>query len=527
MAVQLTPLKDFKCSYDDCFHSFDTEREMKAHLKDKKRHPYYCGKDPGYERIQRGFVKCDFHGKTWEELLAHKVETMLPWIVGERMFEKPKKLNHIVCEFCGVDFDSLSGRDIHRKKMHQADQHIVCKGYLIVRDEKGNDHREGCGSIFGRASQLISHIEGGFCAYFKPLALRQEREHKRMIKLILDDPESFKKNMRGLPIATGQPFPREIDDMSGGVSIELLSQSDHSQFSGQPPLSPQLSSTTSQSEVEWPELLSTDVSRLSHSFKSISISSTDDSDSSFGYAESINEDTIGFSSSAAITDSDDEDSTGPATPVKPWSIPNVPQKLFGRYKAKAIANWDAINASHQRNKEEDDKNNIFTSHFWDPSHTDFQPEFFYCPDVTNDHAPPYQCPFESCKRRFETPQEVGDHMRESHAAQRNLCPVCLKEFPKLSSLVAHFEASSSGAKCDVARREGYSDILLEMTGGLIKAHKTLDEPIHGYKLEPGSDTARPAQRSSVEGNQWATEGSGVKEYDYRAESPTRVDIWRH
>ncbi|KAG9823780.1 hypothetical protein KCU77_g15524, partial [Aureobasidium melanogenum] len=227
MAVQLTPLKTFKCSYDDCFHSFDTEREMRAHIKDKKLHPYYCGKDPGYERIQRGFMKCDFHGKTWEELLAHKVETMLPWIVGERRFEKPKKLNHIVCEFCGVDFDSLSGREIHRKKMHQADQHIVCKGYLIVRDEKGNDHREGCGSIFGRASQLISHIEGGFCAYFKPLALRQEREHKRMIKLILDDPESFKRNMRGLPNATGQPLHREIDDMSGGVSIELLGQSDH------------------------------------------------------------------------------------------------------------------------------------------------------------------------------------------------------------------------------------------------------------------------------------------------------------
>lgn len=117
MAVQLTPLKALKCSYDDCFHSFDTEREVKAHLKDKKLHPYYCGKDPGYERVRRGFVKCDFHGKTWEELLAHKVETMLPWIVGERRFENPKKLNHIVCEFCGVDFDSLSGREIHRKKV--------------------------------------------------------------------------------------------------------------------------------------------------------------------------------------------------------------------------------------------------------------------------------------------------------------------------------------------------------------------------------------------------------------------------
>lgn len=411
--------------------------------------------------------------------------------------------------------------------MHQADQHIVCKGYLIVRDENGNDHREGCGSIFCRASQLISHIEGGFCAYFKPQALRQEREHKRMLKLILADPEGFKRNMMGLPNAAEQATAREVDDMSGGVRIELLSQSDYSQFSGQPPLSPQLSSTASQSEVEWPEVLGTDVSQLSNSMKSISISSTDDSDLSFSYAESISEDAMSVSSNAATTDSEDEVNTASPAPARPWSTPNVPQKLFGRSKAKAIANWDAINASHQRNKEEDDSNSIFTSHFWDPTHTDFKPDFFYCPDITNYAAPPYQCPFESCKRRFKTPQEVGDHMRESHAAQRNLCSVCLKDFPKLSSLVAHFEASSSGAKCDVARREGYSDILFEMTGGLIEAHKTLDEPIHGYKFEHGSGIARPAQRSNGEDNHWATSGSGVKDYDYRARSPTRVDIWRH
>lgn len=410
--------------------------------------------------------------------------------------------------------------------MHQADQHIICKGYLIVRDENGNDHREGCGSIFGRASQLISHIEGGFCAYFKPQALRQEREHKRMLKLILADTESFKRNMMGLPYAAAQLTAREVDDMSGGVSIELLSQSDYNQFSGQPPLNPQMSSTASQSEVEWPEMLGTDVSQLSNSMKNISISSTNDSDLSFGYAESNSEDAMSVSSNAATTDSEDEAHTASSAPARPWCTPNVPQKLFGRSKAKAIANWDAINASHQRNKEEDDSNNIFTSHFWDPTHTDFKPDFFYCPDITNYAAPPYQCPFESCKRRFITPQEVGDHMRESHAAQRNLCPVCLKDFPKLSSLVAHFEASSSGAKCDVARREGYSDILFEMTGGLIEAHKTSDEPIHGYKLERGNGMVRPAQRSDGEDNHWITPGSGVKAYDYRAKSPTRVDIWR-
>ncbi|KAI4728700.1 hypothetical protein E4T49_03429 [Aureobasidium sp. EXF-10728] len=526
MAVPLTPLKAFKCSYDDCFHSFDTEREMKAHLKDKKIHPYYCGKDPGYERIQRGFVKCDFHGKTLDELIAHKVETMLPWIVGERMSEKPKKLNHIVCEFCGEDFESLAGREDHRKKMHQADQHVVCKGYLIVRDQDGNDHREGCGSIFDRASQLISHIEGGFCAYIKPMALRQDREHKRMVKLILDDPEGFKRNMRGISDATIQPTPREVDDMSGGVGIDLLSQLASSEISGQPPMSPQLSAIAGHLEVEWPEPLSSDISQLSQSMTNVTLSSIIKSEPPFEYTASDNEDVVSQSSNGVTVCSDEEDKTTPTTPVKAWSTPNVPQKLFGHSKAKAIANWDAINAAHQRHKEEDEDNNIFVSHFWDPTHIDFKPEFFYCPDVTNDEAPPYRCPFESCKRRFFTPQKIGDHMRESHAAQRNLCPVCLKDFQKLSSLVAHFEASSQGAKCDIARRSGYSAVLFEMTGGLIQAYKTMEEPISGYKLQPGRGPSRRAQRSDVEDNQWRTTGNGVKDYDYRANSPTRIPIWK-
>lgn len=419
--------------------------------------------------------------------------------------------------------------------MHQADQHVVCKGYLIVRDEDGNDRREGCGNIFGRASQLISHIEGGFCAYIKPMALRQDREHKRMVKLILDDPEGFKRNMMGLPDDIIQPRPAETDSTSGGVTVDLLSESDYNQTNGQPPLSPQLSSTASQSEVEWPELLSSGVSQLSQSFTNLSIDSVDPVDSannseqSSEYSnESDSDDTISLYSNAAITYSDDgEDDTNPAAPSRAWSAPNVPQKLFGRPKIKAIANWAAINAAHQRSKEEDDNNNVFVSHFWDPSHTDFKPDFFYCPDNTNEAAPPYRCPFESCKQRFFTPQRVGDHMRESHAAQRNLCPVCLKDFHKLSTLVAHFEASSSGAKCDVARREGYSTVLFEMTGGLVKAHKTLEEPIYGYKLEPGVGPARPAQKANTEDVQWGSGKIGVKDYDYRAISPTRVPIWKN
>lgn len=115
MDVPSQPPKVFECSYDDCPQVFGTESELKFHLKKSGDHPFYCGKTPSPAKLNDGFVKCDFHGKTWEDLVTHKVENMLPWLVGEYADKKPKKLNHIVCEFCGVDFESMSGREAHRK----------------------------------------------------------------------------------------------------------------------------------------------------------------------------------------------------------------------------------------------------------------------------------------------------------------------------------------------------------------------------------------------------------------------------
>ncbi|TIA24357.1 hypothetical protein D6C81_02430 [Aureobasidium pullulans] len=527
MAAQLTPRKGIECSYDDCFHSFDTDAEMVAHLKNPENHPFYCGKNPGFERIQRGFKKCDFHGKTWDELVAHKVESMLPWLVGDRRNEKPKKLNHIVCEFCGVDFESLSGRDMHRKKMHQAEHHIACKGSLLVRDFEGNTVHEECGSLFGRASQLISHIEGGFCVYIKPMTLRQEREHKHMVKLILDDPEGFKENMITMPYTPLEPPATDSDEMSGGVAVDLLSQSDITQYNGQSPLNPETASSVQDSSgVEWPSLPGPDYGQLKQSMKRFSISPVGSAAPPFGHEESDNDDTISLSSNAATVNSDDED--GPVTPTKPWSTKEEVHKLFehNKPKVKAITNWTGVNAAHQRSKEEDQDSNIFDTHFWDPHHTDFKPEFFYRPvEDEEQHVHPYQCPFESCKRRFDTPQKIGDHMRESHAAQRNLCPVCCKDFFRLSLLVAHFEASSAGAKCDVARRPGYSVMLFEITGGLIKAEKALEEPIWDHKLASG-EPIRPAQEAEIQDKQWVGSGVGVKDYNYRIYPPA-APVWKY
>jgi hypothetical protein len=392
----------------------------------------------------------------------------------------------------------------------------------MVQDGQGNSVREECGSVFGLASQLIFHIEGGFCAYIKPMSLKHDREHKHMVKLILDDPESFKNNMRSTPYPPIPLRTRDLTSLRGGIGVDLVSHNASSQ------ISPTSTSTVhspsaaasekTPSEAEWPGLPAHGESLLSNSLKSLSIGRANAS----GKAPStihnqINDnDVTSLSSDSTTIGCDDDGSvTPPATPANPWSTNPVSQQLFGSSKAETVSNWDGLSAAHARSKKEDDEYNIFTSHFWDPYHPDFKPHLFYYPSTNKKHAvQPYQCPFETCKNRFATALEVGVHMRDSHAAQRNICPVCMKNFDKLSGLIAHFEASSTGAKCDVARRAGYSEVLFEITGGLIKANEATLEPIYGYKLEDDNFRPDPAQKTKTEGN-------GVKDFDYIASLPAR------
>lgn len=102
MVAPLTPLKAVKCSYESCAHSFNSESEMKKHKHHD--HKYYC-------------KKCNRDNDSWEQSLNHKVETMVPWLVGELRNEVPKLFKHIVCEFCGEDFGSLGGRKLHQQRV--------------------------------------------------------------------------------------------------------------------------------------------------------------------------------------------------------------------------------------------------------------------------------------------------------------------------------------------------------------------------------------------------------------------------
>lgn len=107
MVAPLEPLKEWKCSYADCVNSFGSEEQMIAHKKTD--HDYYC-------KI------CKHDGVDWEDDLRHKINDMVEVIYeGKRRVTEEGKIKrrfkHVVCEFCGEDFKSLGGRELHKKRV--------------------------------------------------------------------------------------------------------------------------------------------------------------------------------------------------------------------------------------------------------------------------------------------------------------------------------------------------------------------------------------------------------------------------
>lgn len=154
-------------------------------------------------------AKCDLDFEDEERHLIHKLQL---------------ENKHIVCPICGIDFRSEGGRDAHIRQVgtirhsiryslrskstnpelgplqnHRAEQHLVC---------------HGCKAIFKSAAGLMKHIEDNECSVISQTRLLQEQSKKFMIKEAL-------KGGEGPPMPV-IPHPADLDDIDGGVKLNLL-----------------------------------------------------------------------------------------------------------------------------------------------------------------------------------------------------------------------------------------------------------------------------------------------------------------
>lgn len=85
MPATLEPLRHVKCTFENCYESFDNKEAMKSHKKHSDEHDY-CH-------------KCDKDFDSYEAHAYHKII-------------KPDKHNK-ACRVCGDEFKSLSGLRRH------------------------------------------------------------------------------------------------------------------------------------------------------------------------------------------------------------------------------------------------------------------------------------------------------------------------------------------------------------------------------------------------------------------------------
>lgn len=354
--------------------------------------------------------------------------------------------------------------------MHQADQHIACKGFVVVSDGQGNSAADECGAMFGRASQLINHVENGYCAYMHANAFQYAREDRKFVNLVMDVREEEEAH-RNPPV---DEFARQYQETSDAVSTGKVSGDCIDDWID--------AGTGLASDCDQDEDAQPDMDEMQQKFEDWPLLS-----------ESRNHPTV---KGIKVK------STAPPT-TESW----LRKITSSEYKVKG---WDK-DATRRR---QEDAHHTFPGQIWNPNHANFDPESFYDPiDVD---GPAYMCPISTCLTRYHRPEDVGFHINEKHLDLKRVCPSCNKSFKKLSGLVSHFEDSSAGSRCQVARSPGYETLLEEVTGGLLTVSKATSQPIYGHKLANDGDASR---QPTVGTPQWESPGSGVKDYVYQAMQP--------
>ncbi|KAL1297702.1 hypothetical protein AAFC00_006250 [Neodothiora populina] len=448
------------CTYKGCARLFDTKQDMIDHKRAQVDHPYYC-------KI------CRMDCIDWEDSLNHKVHEMLISLELRRDYKDPQNkrvFKHIVCEFCGLDFKSLGGRDLHKKREHQADQQIECQGSGPAWDDGLKKMTfQRCKGNFARASQYIHHIEGGYCKFLKHSQIETERQQKHIVKEILKDPERFAANLQGHKTLAGESRRQGLlyqssnldddeDSEPGGGGVLLIDTDDTISQTGIRCLEPEMDTA----EID-----------MVNSMEKLSTNSP--------------------SGPSPVTTDKNLVRGGV------WAASNTTSTLFPDAKPNTSVerDWQAIQASRDRTRIEDDNSNLMYSRFWDPSHHDYKTDLFRTGTLGQ-----YECPFPDCIAEFLIASDMTSHLRTFHLQVAKRCTACSRSFKSLTGLLQHFESSASGRRCRIANSDMYEKVLHEATGGFLSVTKLASEAICGSGKDDGKAST-----------------AGVRDHEYKSQLP--------
>ena len=379
--------------------------------------------------------------------------------------------------------------------------------------------------VFGRASQYIRHITEGRCMFIKSSELEGERQQKQIIKEVLKNPDIFALGLRGKKMyqSSNPKDCRHSDDegddyntFNGGSGIKLgpMDEDDSSQardFSTLCPEKKYVDLAVPKAPGDGDAQLSP-VYGLRSGLDSLSLGGPSSLKHKGQSGLSTPLETIfGDHHTNASSNSTMVDNTTRGTASADSDQNDCAPSSSSSSKTLAKeADWGAIQASLERSRLEDRHTNILYSRFWDPYSKDWAPDMFM-----NHLTGRLTCPFQDCGAGYTSKHDIATHLRSRHIEQQKQCKTCYRIFQNLPDLIQHFESSSRGGKCTVARAGNYQKALDEATGGFLTATKVQEEKIWGLQL---SQSAVRGQDAAVT---WERP-DGIRSYDYHAQVPARV-----
>ncbi|KAH5047925.1 hypothetical protein HBI23_230290 [Parastagonospora nodorum] len=425
MPAELVPLRRIKCTYPDCFESFDTEKQMKNHKKNSDEHEY-C-------------TKCDEDFEDFEAFAFHKILAPL----------KHDK----ACRICGDEFKSISGHRRHVEMNHKINQRLTCIG---------------CHETFPCAFLLIEHLEFGHCNVISQAQFQGHVIHKHLITEYLKGGEAlvrFEQKQAKFEAAI------DCDEQEGGVSLgdQIFDDEEIEDVKFQaikpdtPPYTPVHLGTypplPSQMNSVGPT--KSDISSLLDQ-----LSMTADLEASATVVNSP----VGLSTAATFPVGSSQGSSSRQVSSaaasknlqsKVWSSrdgKSASSALFPGAKPTPVTEDFSI-VAHDENMKQEHGANIMRTRFWDPDSSDWTPDRFFDVAISQ-----YYCPF-VCEQTFADAGEQRRHIMEDHRITRMKCPMCLKYFKSATALMAHCE--SRGARCEINKADDFSIFLDRISGGFL------------------------------------------------------------
>ncbi|TKA73067.1 hypothetical protein B0A49_02150 [Cryomyces minteri] len=411
-------LKAVKCSYENCFSSFDTVEGMQDHKLEDPKHDY-CD-------------KCDVDCKDWEDFVEHKAE----WTA--RALKTNSKL---------------------KLKMHQAEQDVACKY---------------CDRIFVRAAGLMHHYESGQCKKVSAKDFANVRHHKTFVAAALKNPEKFGTTVRGSTMAASVV---ENEDDAGGVTLGPLEDDSEGGLALPRPLQAESDLIYLHETVEstWPALpgmsasrrgTNASVSSVAGGIRKFYIDSSSPANcrgvpkGSAGYSH-ITKQTRPLPSSRLSSASNDNDAD-----THPVWVGATSAELFpNAHPTPVTSEWSAQLAAIDEQWKKENDTNIFRVRFWDPTAPDYDPDKFW--DTVLEL---YRCPFVDCENVYALPPDLARHLLASHAPPRPRCPTCLRIFRSTTALTAHCEAPT--ARCKIGISQDFDKAVMDFSGGFLETKGT-------------------------------------------------------